>query len=57
MRVFLDSNVLVSGFATRGLSSDLIRQVFTEHEFMTGEVVLAIMDPRGFWSVLRPAQP
>ena len=40
MRVFLDTNVLVSGFATRGLCSDVIRLVLAEHELITGEVVL-----------------
>ena len=41
MRVFLDTNVLVSGFATRGLCADVIRLVLAEHQFITGEVVLA----------------
>lgn len=41
MRVFLDTNVLVSGFATRGLSADVVRLVLTEHELLTGEVVVA----------------
>ena len=40
MRVFLDTNVLVSAFATRGLCSDLLRSVLAEHELVTGEVVL-----------------
>ena len=40
MKVFLDSNVLVSAFATRGLSADVFRLVVTEHELLTGEVVL-----------------
>lgn len=40
MRVFLDTNVLVSGFATRGLCADLIRLVLAEHELIVGEVVL-----------------
>lgn len=40
MRVFLDTNVLVSGFATRGLSADLVRLLLAEHELLTGEVVL-----------------
>lgn len=41
MKVFCDTNVLVSAFATRGLSADLVRLVLTEHEFLTGEVNLA----------------
>jgi len=40
MRVFLDTNVLVSGFATRGLSADVVRLLMAEHELLTGEVVL-----------------
>ena len=40
MKVFLDTNVLVSGFATRGLCSDVIRLVFAEHELITAQVVL-----------------
>src|SRR5690606_11760648 len=37
---FLDSNVLVSAFATRGLSADLLRLVLSEHDLVTAEVVL-----------------
>lgn len=40
MRVFLDTNVLVSGFATRGLSADVVRLLMAEHTLLTGEVVL-----------------
>lgn len=40
MRVFLDTNVLVSAFATRGLCADVLRLVLTEHTLVTGEVVL-----------------
>jgi len=40
MRVFLDTNVLVSGFSTRGLSADAVRLLLAEHELLTGEVVL-----------------
>ena len=40
MKVFLDTNVLVSGFTTRGLCADLIRLVLAEHELVVGEVVL-----------------
>ncbi len=41
MRVFLDTNVLVSAFASRGLCADLLRHVLVEHALITGEVVLA----------------
>ena len=40
MRVFLDTNVLVSAFATRGLCADVMRDVLAEHTLVTGEVVL-----------------
>jgi putative PIN family toxin of toxin-antitoxin system len=41
VRVFLDTNVLVSAFATRGLCADLVRHVLAEHDLITGEVVIA----------------
>ncbi|MEO7986369.1 MAG: VapC toxin family PIN domain ribonuclease [Gemmatimonadales bacterium] len=40
MKVFLDTNVLVSAFATRGLCEDVFRHVLIEHELLVGEVVL-----------------
>ena len=40
MRVFLDTNVLVSAFATRGLCADVMRDVLAEHTLVTGDVVL-----------------
>ena len=41
MRVFLDTNVFVAAFATRGLCADVMRVVLAEHPLITGEVVLA----------------
>ncbi|PJB32652.1 MAG: putative toxin-antitoxin system toxin component, PIN family [Deltaproteobacteria bacterium CG_4_9_14_3_um_filter_65_9] len=38
MRVFLDTNVLVSAFASRGLCADVVRHILAEHELLTGEV-------------------
>ena len=38
MRVFLDTNVLISAFAARGLCADLMRLLLVEHEVVTGEV-------------------
>ena len=38
MKVYFDTNVLVSAFATRGLCADVIRLVLSEHELVTGEV-------------------
>ena len=40
MRVFLDTNVLVSAYATRGLCSDVLRLILSEHDLLTAEVVL-----------------
>lgn len=40
MKVFLDTNVLVSAFTARGLCADLFRYLLAEHEVMTGEVNL-----------------
>jgi putative PIN family toxin of toxin-antitoxin system len=40
VRVFLDTNVLVAAFATRGLCADVLRDVLAEHELLVGEVVL-----------------
>lgn len=40
MRVFLDTDVLVSAFATRGLAADVLRLVISEHTLVTGDVVL-----------------
>lgn len=40
MRIFLDTNVLVSAYASRGICADLLRFILSEHELVTGEVVL-----------------
>jgi len=40
VRVFLDTNVLVAAFATRGLCADVVRVVLAEHQLITAEVVL-----------------
>ena len=37
MRIFLDTNVLVSAYAARGISADLVRFILAEHELLTGE--------------------
>jgi len=44
MKVFLDTNVLVSAFTTRGLSADVVRLILTEHELLTGEVNLVELE-------------
>jgi putative PIN family toxin of toxin-antitoxin system len=40
VRIFLDTNVLVSAFATRGLCADLVNAILAEHELVVGETVL-----------------
>ena len=40
MRVFLDTNVLVAAFATRGLCADVLRLTLRSHELVTSGVVL-----------------
>ena len=40
MRVFFDTNVLISAYTARGLSADLFWLVLSEHEVLTGEVNL-----------------
>lgn len=41
MKVYLDTNVIVSAFTARGLCADLMRVLLAEHEILTGEVNLA----------------
>ena len=40
MRVFLDTNVLAAAFTTRGLCTDVVRYILTEHQLITGDVIL-----------------
>ena len=40
MKVFLDTNVVVSAVATRGLCADLLHVILAEHELVLGETVL-----------------
>ena len=40
MRVFLDTNVLVSAFAARGLCADLLELLLLEHDLVIGDNVL-----------------
>ncbi len=40
MKVFFDTNVLISALATRGLCADLFAHVLLEHDLVVGEVVL-----------------
>ena len=41
MRVFLDTNIIVSAFATRGLCADLFRKILEAHTLVTTEYILA----------------
>jgi len=40
MKVFLDTNVLASAAATRGLCADVLREVFASHQLFISEQVL-----------------
>lgn len=40
MRVYLDTNVVVSALATRGLCADVLQLVLAEHELVVGETML-----------------
>lgn len=44
MRVFLDTNVLVAAFATRGFCEDVLRITLAEHELVVGETVLTELE-------------
>jgi putative PIN family toxin of toxin-antitoxin system len=40
LRVYLDTNVVVSAVATRGLCADVLQAVLAEHELVVGESML-----------------
>ena len=40
MKVFLDTNVLVAAFTSRGLCADVVRVALADHTVLTGEVNL-----------------
>ncbi len=40
MRIILDTNVFASAYATRGLCSDVLREVFSSHDLYTSNEVL-----------------
>lgn len=44
MKVFLDTNILVSAFATRGLCAEVLTLVLAEHELILGEQVLTELE-------------
>jgi putative PIN family toxin of toxin-antitoxin system len=40
MKIFADTNVLVSAFTARGLCADLLEVILADHQLMTGEFIL-----------------
>jgi len=40
LRIFLDTNVLVSALAARGISADVVRVVIADHTLVVSETVL-----------------
>jgi len=40
VKVFVDTNVVIAAFATRGLCADLFAHTLLEHELLVGETVL-----------------
>lgn len=40
MKIFADTNILVSAFIARGLCADLLEVILSDHQLMTGEYVL-----------------
>lgn len=44
MRVFLDTNVLASALATRGLCADLFESILAEHDLLTCVAVLVELE-------------
>lgn len=40
MKIFADTNVLVSAFTARGLCADLLEIILADHQLITGEFVL-----------------
>jgi putative PIN family toxin of toxin-antitoxin system len=46
MRVFLDTNVLVSAVATRGLCADVLREVLLSHNLLISTPLLAELEKK-----------
>lgn len=44
MKIFTDTNVLVSAFTARGLCADLIEIILADHQLITGEIVLTELE-------------
>jgi len=56
LRVFLDTNVLVSAFATRGLCADVFELVLLNHELILGRSVLRELEKALRQKVKLPAR-
>lgn len=41
MRIFLDTNMLISAVATRGLCADVMREALTSHELVVCEALIS----------------
>ena len=41
MRIYLDTNVVVSAVATRGLCADVLQVIMAEHDLVVGETMLS----------------
>jgi len=44
MKIFADTNVLVSAFTARGLCADLLEVILADHQLITGEIVLTELE-------------
>jgi putative PIN family toxin of toxin-antitoxin system len=44
VRIFADTNVLISALITRGLCADLIRFILARHYLLTGEINIAELE-------------
>jgi putative PIN family toxin of toxin-antitoxin system len=44
MKIFTDTNVLVSAFTARGLCADLFEIILADHQLIIGEVVLVELE-------------
>ena len=55
MRVFLDTNVLVSAFASRGLCAEVLELVLLDHDLILGRNVLRELDKAMRQKVKLPA--
>jgi uncharacterized protein len=56
LRVFLDTNVLVAAFATRGLCADVFRLVLAEHELLVSQAVIEELTRALTGKIRLPAQ-